>query len=79
MMMALVSLAVFSGAMAASTSVIAFTVAPQWRRIVSLASGRPEQPFTPLVQLRAAERRIAVRRWASDPIPAPIARLRAAA
>jgi len=78
-MMALVSLLVFSGAMAASTAVIAVTVAPQWRRIVRLASGQVEQPFAPLGQLRIAERRIAVRRWAADPIPAPIARLRAAA
>ena len=78
-MMALVSLLVFSGAMTASVAIIAAAVAPQWRRIVRLAAGNVEQPFTPLGHLRIAERRIAVRRWASEPIPASIDRLRAAA
>ena len=78
-MMALVSLLVFSGAMAASVAVIALTVAPQWHRIVRLATGHVEQPFSPLGHLRIAERRIAVRRWASDPIPASVERLSAAA
>ena len=78
-MMTLVSLLIFSGAMFTSVAVIAMTVAPQWRRIIRLAAGHVEQPFTPLGHLRIAERRIAVRRWASDPIPASIVRLSVAA
>lgn len=78
-MQAVIGIMVFSGAFATASVVMAATVAPQWRRIVRLASGHPETAFTPLSSLVHAERRIAVRRWASAPIPAPIRRLRAAA
>ena len=78
-MMTLVSMLIFSGAMAASIAVIAMTVAPQWRRIVHLALGNIEHRFAPLEQLAVAERRIAVRRRASESAPAQPARMRAAA
>ena len=78
-MVAVVSILVFSGAFLAAAGVIAATVAPQWQRIVRLASGQVEPAFAPLTQLASAERRIAVRRWASAPVPAGVRRLRAAA
>ena len=78
-MIAVVSILVFAGAFALSAGVIAMAVGPQWRRIVSLAIGRTEQSFAPLQQLALAERRIAVRRWASAPLPAPLRRLHEAA
>ena len=78
-MVAVLSVLVFVGAFLAAVAVIVMTVAPQWRRIVSLASGNVESAFTPLSQLALAERRIAVRRWASAPVPAGVRRLRAAA
>lgn len=77
-MMALVSMLVFVGAMALAWAVMWTTVAPQWRRIALLASGGVEQPFRPLATLVLAEQRIAVRRWAAAPVPAPIRQLRAA-
>jgi hypothetical protein len=78
-MIAVVSILVFAGAFALSAGLIAMAIGPQWRRIVNLAMGRVEQSFAPLEQLAQAERRIAVRRWASAPIPMPITRLRGAA
>ncbi len=78
-MTGLVSMAVFTGAMALALMAIWSTVAPQWRRIARLAMGNVEQPFQPLADLALAERRIAVRRWAAAPVPVPIRRLRAAA
>lgn len=66
-MMALVSILVFTGAFALSAGVIALAVGPRWRRILQLAIGRVEPGFAPLEQLARAERRIAVRRWASAP------------
>lgn len=78
-MVAVISVLVFVGAFMVGIGVIAATVAPQWRRILSLASGNVEPAFAPLSQLASAERRIAVRRWASAPIPAAVRRLRAAA
>lgn len=78
-MVAVLSVLVFVGAFLAAVAVIVMTMAPQWRRIVSLASGNVESAFTPLSQLALAERRIAVRRWASAPVPAGVRRLRAAA
>ncbi|WP_271300695.1 hypothetical protein [Sphingomonas sp. CV7422] len=69
-MVAVVSVLVFSGAFATAAGVIAVTVAPQWQRIVRLASGQIEPAFAPLSQLALAERRIAVRRWASTSLPA---------
>ena len=78
-MQAMIDIMIFSGAFGAAVTVMAVTVAPQWRRIVRLASGQPDVAFAPLSSLVHAERRIAVRRWASAPVPAPIHRLRVAA
>ena len=78
-MVAVLSIVLFAAACAASVYVIAMAIGPQWRRIASLAMGNVEEQFQPLQQLARAERRIAVRRWASAPIPAPLSRLRAAA
>ena len=79
-MVSIIGFLLFSGAMALSIGVIAASVMPQWRRIARLASGQVRGIVcTPLATLAHAERRIAVRRWASAPVPAPIGRLRAAA
>ncbi len=78
-MVAVLGIVVFAGAFLTAVGVIAATVAPQWRRIVSLASGNVEPAFAPLSQLASAERRIAVRRWASAPLPAGVNPLRVAA
>ena len=78
-MMTVISILVFAGAFALSAGVIAAAVGSQWRRIARLASGRVEEGFAPLGQLALAERRIAVRRWASAPVPASIRRMREAA
>lgn len=75
-MVAFISVLVFAAAFLAAIGVIAATVAPQWQRIVRLAAGNIEPAFTPLSQLASAERRIAVRRWASAPVPAGVRRLR---
>lgn len=78
-MIAVVSILVFAGALALSIGVIAVAVGPQWGRIARLAMGDVETSFAPLQQLARAERRIAVRRWASAPVPAPLRRMRGAA
>lgn len=78
-MAGLAAMAVFSGAMAMAIAAIWSTVGPEWRRIARLAIGQVEEPFRPLAGLARAEQRIAVKRWAASPIPAPISRLRAAA
>jgi hypothetical protein len=78
-MMMVLGVLLFSGAFFLSVAVIAASVAPQWRRILRLASGQVEQPFAPLAQLAGAERRIRLTRWASAPVPQPIRRLREAA
>ena len=77
-MVAMLGILVFTGAIAVSAGVIYLSVAPQWRRIARLVSGQIEQPFTPLRELATAERRIAVRRWASLP-RRPLPEVRAAA
>ena len=69
----------FGGAFLCAAGVIAASVVPQWQRIVRLASGQVETAFSPLSELALAERRIAVRRWASAPVPAAVRRLRAVA
>ncbi|HEX8554388.1 MAG TPA: hypothetical protein VF695_06750 [Sphingomonas sp.] len=69
MMMMVVGTLIFAGAFAVSLAVIALAVGPQWRRIGRLAMGHVEAPFAPLATLAHAERRIAVRRWASAPAP----------
>lgn len=79
-MVAMLGSMVFSGAFVASATVIVGMVAPQWRRIVRLASGHPEQAFAPLAQLAVAERRIAVRHWSAERRPsAEVSRSRAVA
>jgi len=78
MMMALMSVLIFAGAMALSVGMIVMTVRPQWQRIARLASGNVEAGFTPLATLALAERRIAVRRWAATP-PSTAGRIRAVA
>lgn len=78
-MVAIMSMLVFAGALALSVSVIAMAIGPQWRRIVRLAMGHGESTYAPLHQLALAERRIAVRRWASAPAPAALRRLHEAA
>ena len=75
--MAVLSIFVFAGAFTLATAMIVMSLAPQWNRIVRLAMGRVEPAFTPLATLAVAERRIAVRRWASA--PAPTRQFRAAA
>ena len=70
MLMQIVETAVFSGAAAAAGGTLYASVAPQWRRIVSLAVGHPEMEHAPLRQLVQAERRIAVRRWSASSRPA---------
>ena len=78
-MVAVIGFTVFAGAMALSIGVIAMMVAPQWQRIMSLATGHREVGFAPLATLAVAERRIAVRRWAAQPVPPAFSRMRAAA
>ncbi len=78
-MTAIVGIFIFTGAFALSVGVIAVSIISQWRRIAHLATGHIEPTFTPLAALAGAERRIAVRRWASAPIPQPVRRLREAA
>lgn len=77
--MAVIGILILAGALAISLAVIAGMVLPQWRRIARLATGHPEPSFMPLHALAMAERRIAVRRWASMPMRAAVTRLRAAA
>ncbi len=74
--MAVITILVFAGAMALSVGTIVLAVGPQWRRIMRLASGRTETTFAPLQQLALAERRIAVRRWATMSAPSPFRRMR---
>src|SRR5204863_292756 len=79
-MMIVVSVLIFTGALVAAIATIAMMIAPQWRRILHLATGHVEPAFTPLATLVVAERRIAVRRWAAgSPAPAMAWRRRAAA
>ncbi len=47
-MMIVVSVLVFTGALVAALTTIAMMVAPQWRRILHLATGHIEPAFTPL-------------------------------
>ncbi|MDY0957092.1 hypothetical protein SOM26_00160 [Sphingomonas sp. CFBP8993] len=79
-MMIVVSVLVFTGALVAAIATIAVMIAPQWRRILHLATGHVEPAFTPLATLVVAERRIAVRRWAAgSPALSPLSRRRVAA
>ena len=79
-MMIVVSVLVFTGALVAAIATIVMMIAPQWRRILHLATGHVEPAFTPLATLVVAERRIAVRRWAAgSPALSPLSRRRVAA
>ena len=75
-MMMMISALVFVSAMMAASMTLWLTVAPQWRRVLRLASGQVEQPC--YLSERRAGRRIVVRSWAPVPVPAPIRRLHAA-
>ena len=77
--MLVLSFMVFAGAFAVAGMMIVSSIAPQWDRIVCLAMGNVEPAFQPLRTLAVAERRIAVRRWASVTTPAPARRWNAAA
>ncbi|WP_425229694.1 hypothetical protein [Sphingomonas sp.] len=70
--MAVIGTIVFTGAMALASAAIWVSIAPQWRRIVRLAAGNPDQPFQPLANLARAEHRIAVRRWAAATSPVAV-------
>ena len=77
--MLVLSFMVFAGAFAVAGMMIVSAIAPQWDRIVRLAMGNVEPAFQPLRTLAVAERRIAVRRWASTSAPVPARRWNAAA
>lgn len=77
--MMFLSTVVFAGSTTLAAVAIWSTLAPQWRRVLRLAAGHVEQPFQPLHALAVAERRIAVRRWATVSAPSEMNRLRAAA
>ena len=74
-MVAIVGVMLFTGALVLSVAVIAMMVGPQWRRIASLATGHVEPSHARLPVRVAAERRMAVRRWAATPVPQPIRRM----
>lgn len=77
--MLVLSFMVFAGAFAVAGMMIVSSIAPQWDRILRLAMGNVEPAFQPLRTLAVAERRIAVRRWASTSVPAAARRWNAAA
>ena len=76
-MMNLLDFCVFAGAFGVSAFAIGATIVPKWERIGAALAGR-QTVDRPLETLVRAERRIAVRVWASTP-RAPSARWRAAA
>lgn len=65
-MVAVLDLVILGGALVVAVAVIVGMIAPQWQRIIALATGRPELVFAPLAQLAVAERRIAARRWSAE-------------
>ena len=77
--MAVLGSLIFVGALGVAMAAIWVSIVPQWQRIVRLSMGHVETGFTPLATLAVAERQIAVRRWAAQPVPAAIRQLRAAA
>jgi len=77
--MLVLSFMVFAGAFAVAGMMIVSSIAPQWDRIVRLALGNVEPAFQPLRTLAVAERRIAVRRWASTTTSSSARRWNAAA
>lgn len=66
-MLTVLMTAIFGAALAVVVYAIASTVAPEAGRIVEILFARPQPRFAPLSSLVHAERRIAVRRWASLP------------
>ncbi|HEX8484747.1 hypothetical protein [Sphingomonas sp.] len=78
-MMTILNAVIFLGSFAVAVGVIASSIVPQWRRIAHLAMGNLERPVVMITTPAHAERRIAVRRWAAMPVPAPVAPLRATA
>lgn len=68
-MMTIVSIVVFAGALMTAVAVIVLAIGPHWSRILRVAAGHADRHFAPLEQLVRAERRIAVRRRASLPMP----------
>ncbi|RZT47724.1 hypothetical protein EV283_3213 [Sphingomonas sp. BK036] len=77
--MLVLSFMVFAGAFAVAGLMIVSSIALQWDRIIRLALGNVEPAFQPLRTLAVAERRIAVRRWASTTAPSSARRWNAAA
>ena len=73
-MMEIVSIVVFASALVTSVAVIALAIGPRWSRILRVAGGHNDRGFAPLERLVQAERRIAIRRRAS--LPVPVRRLR---
>lgn len=71
-MFAIIGFVVFAGALGTSAAVIMMMVAPQWERIVSLATGHGEMEFAPLA---IGEPRIAVRRRAAQSVAMTFNRL----
>lgn len=65
-MLTVLGFLIFAGAFAVAAYAMAVTVAPNLSRIGDALAGRAPQ-FAPLGALVLAERRIAVRRWASGP------------
>lgn len=74
-MMTLIVMAVFLGAMTLALAAIWSTIAPEWRRIARVASGRANGP---LMDITLAGRRVSVRRWVPAPVPVSSHRRRAA-
>ena len=78
-MMIVVSVLVFTGALAAALTTIAMMIAPQWRRILHLATGHVEPAFTPLATLVwpsvgspsgvGRRARLPLRRWCAAALP----------
>lgn len=78
-MMAVVSFAVFAGALAMSAYALSATITPRFDRILGALRKQVPEDRHPLAALVRAEQRIAVRRWAAQARPAPSYRTRAAA
>lgn len=66
-MLTLLTVAIFGAALAAAAYAMLATIVPESGRIVEVLFARPQPRFAPLTALVHAERRIAVRRWASLP------------
>lgn len=78
-MFMMLSYGIFAGALGVSVYAIAGTIMPRLDRILAALRRQPQSEFHPLATLVKAERRIALRRWASQSRPVPTIRSRAAA